>query len=310
MVSVGSNFVRMKPEKSVFIQYILGVIFIASGITKLLSIDDFQIFIYSLNIVNLNLSLTLTRIIIGIELSIGLLYIVRIYQKPVSYITLALMIIFTTFACYLELSNSSEDCHCFGTIIQFSNTATILKNIVIIILVVNSIIYGKQKRLKYNAFIAACSLFIGFGASIAVRPPDLMFTKKTHTETDKYYYKPSLDKFIASNKLNDQKRIICFFSYKCKYCQLTAKRISIISEKTNNTDNILYVFWKADNDTVDFFKETKTRAFESKNMDVIEFLKLTNGTMPLIILYNNGIVENAYRYKDMDESQIIRFLQK
>ena len=44
--------------------------------------------------------------------------------------------------------------------------------------------------------------------------------------------------------------------------------------------------------------------------DVIEFLKLTNGTMPLIILYNNGGVQKTFRYKNMDEYQIINFLQK
>lgn len=308
IVLIGSNIVRMKTEKNVLIQYLLGVIFIASGIAKLLSIDDFQVFIYSLNIVNLNLSLTLTRIIIAVELSIGLLYLVRIYHKTVSYVTLVLMVFFTLFAFYLEKSNISEDCHCFGTIIQFSNTTTILKNIVIIMLVVYSIIFGKQKVLKYNKFIVVCSIIIGFGASIAVRPPDSIFSNKTHS--DEYYNKPELDKFVASNKFNDRKLVICFFSYKCKYCQLAAKKISIISEKTNYPQNILYVFWKADNDTIDFFKETKTHTFSSINMNVIEFLKLTNGTMPLIVMYNNGVVENAYRYKDINESQIIRFLQE
>lgn len=308
IVSIGSNTVSMKPGKSVFIQYILGIVFIASGITKLLSIDDFQVFIYSLNIVNLNLSLALTRIIITIEISIGLLYLVRIYQKPVSYATLALMIIFTAFAFYLEISNSSDDCHCFGTIIQFSNTATILKNIIIIMLVVYSLKHGKQKKFKHDLLIVACSLFIGFGSTIVVRPPDLTFATKNRT--DEYYHKPDFEKFIEANKLNDQKLIICFFSYKCKYCQLAAKKISIISEKANNTNNVLYVFWKTDNDTVDFFKETRTHIFNSINMNVIEFLKLTNGTMPLVVLYNNGVVEHAYRYKDMDESRIIRFLQE
>ena len=301
----------MKLETNIFIQYLLGIVFIASGITKLLSIDDFQIFIYSLNIINLDLSMILTRIIIGVELSIGLLYLIRIYPKSVSYVTLCLMIIFTILTVYIEISGSTEDCHCFGNVIKFSNTTTILKNIIIIIMVVYSLIYCKRKKFKYNIFILVCSLFLGFGASLVVHPPDLMFAKEIHT--DNYYYKPSLDKFIANNKLTNKKLIICFLSSKCKYCQLTAKRISIISEKinkTNKTNNILYVFWKTDNDTVDFFKETKTHTFNSQNMDVIEFLKLTNGTMPLIILYNKGAVEKAFRYKNFDEFQTIKFLQK
>ncbi len=298
----------MKFEKNIFIQYLLGVVFIASGITKLMSFDEFQIFIYSLNIVNLNFSLALSRIIIAIELSLGLLYFVRIFKKPVSYITLALMIIFTVFAFYLEFSNKSDDCHCFGTIIQFSNTATILKNFVIIILVIYSLVYGRQKKNKYDLLIVACTLFVAFGATIVVRPPDLTFATKSPTE--EYFHKPSFDKFVTDNNLNDQKRVICFFSFKCKYCQFAAKKMSIIAERANNTHNILYVFWETDNNIDDFFKETKTHSFETKDLNVIEFLKLTNGKMPLIILYNNGVIEHAYRYKDMDESQIIRFLQE
>lgn len=297
----------MGQAKNILVQYLLGIVFIASGITKLVSIDDFQVFIYSLNVVNLNLSLILTRIIIGIELSIGLLYVVGIYKKPISYITLALMVAFTLFALYLEWSNLSDDCHCFGTVIRFSNKMTILKNVVIILLVLYALIYGKPQKLKYNKLIVVLSLFCGFGASLIVRPPNLIFTKEA---PDSYYHKPSLDKFIEENSLMDHKRIICFFTYTCKHCQIAAKKMSIISEKTNNRDSILYVFWKAGSDAIDFFEETNTHTFNVQTMDVMEFLTLTNGTMPLIILYNNGVVESAFRSTDMDEDQIIRFLEK
>ncbi|HLP05350.1 MAG TPA: DoxX family protein [Paludibacter sp.] len=298
----------MKVGKNRFVQYLLAVVFVTSGITKLLFIDDFQVFIYSLNILNLNLSMILTGVLIGVELSIGLLFLAGIYPKIVSYATLGLMVAFTIFILYLETSGSTQDCHCFGNIVKFSNTATILKNIVIILMVVYSLLHSKQKKTKYNMPILLCCLLVGFGATIIVRPPDLFFTKEIHTSN--YYFKPSLDKFIANNKLTKQKRLICFLSPKCKYCQLTAKRISIISGKTKNTHDILYVFWKTDNDTVDFFKETQTRRFDSQDMNVIEFLKLTNGTMPLTILYNNGAIEKAFRYKDFDEAEVIRFLKE
>ncbi len=298
----------MKVERNIIVQYLLGVVFITSGVTKLLSFDEFQVFIYSLNIINLNLSLILTRIIIGIELSIGLLYLFRIYPKLVSYATLILMFFFTIFAIYLELKSYTDDCHCFGSFIQISNTTTILKNIIIIFFVVYSLIYSTQKKYKQKNLIVICSLILGFGSTIVVRLPDLMLSKEIHPET--YYYKPSFDKFIEKNELTDKKLIICFLSSKCKYCKLTAKRISVISEKTNNTDDILYVFWKKDNDTIDFFNETKTRRFNFLTINVIEFLKITNGTMPLTIIYNNRKVENAFRYKDFNESQTIKFLQK
>lgn len=298
----------MKVLKYIILQYILGVIFIASGITKLFSIDDFHVFVYSFQILNLNYSMILTRVLIGLELSIGLLFLFRIYSKSLSRLTFDLMTVFTIFSLYLFLSNSKEDCHCFGTFIQLSVPATILKNLIIILLVAFSFKGNPEKQYKYKKIILFCCLFLGFGASLAVRPPDFLYAKSYSSGS--YYYKPALDKFTANNKLTDKKRMICFFSTGCKYCKLAAKKITVISEKTKNTGDILYVFWTANKSSTTFFNETNTIAFNHVDLNVIDFLKLTNGTMPLIVLYNKGVVENAYRYKDIDENQIIKFLNK
>ncbi len=216
------------------------------------------------------------------------------------------MVIFTFFSLYLQISGSSDDCHCFGTIIQLSNTTTILKNIIIISMIIYLLIHKQEKHYKFKKLLLCCSFILGFGTSLAVRPPDFIYS--THYSKDSFYYKPSLVKFIVDHKLTDKKQIICFFSTSCKYCKLAAKKISIISEKTKNTDDILYVFWSSNSKPRDFFKDTKTTAFNYVNLDVIEFLKLTNGTMPLIILYNKGIVEKVFRYREIDEYQIIQFL--
>lgn len=297
----------MKKRKYLIIQYLLGIIFIASGVTKLVSIDEFQVFIYSLKIFNLNSSMLFTHFIIGLELSLGLLFIFRIYTKSVLYISLGLMVLFTLFSLYLKLSDSADDCHCFGTIIQLSNTTTILKNILIIFMIGYLTMCSFEKQLKYKKLILSCCLIIGFGSSLAVRPPSILYSENLSPK--RYYYKPSLDKFIANNNLTDKRQIICFLSQECKYCKLAAKKITIIADKTKNRNEILFVFWPTNKKTIDFFKETSSYPFQYVNMDVIEFLKLTNGTMPLIIVYNKGVVENAFRYKDIDEYHLIDFLQ-
>jgi len=43
-------------------------------------------------------------------------------------------------------------------------------------------------------------------------------------------------------------------------------------------------------------------------MDVLTFIKLTNGEMPLIVLYNKGIIEKTFRYSDINENTIMNFL--
>lgn len=109
--------------------YLLAVIFITSSITKLISVDFFEQFLYGFKILNLNSAIILARIIIGAELSIGLLYLLRIYIKPVSYITLVLLFVFTVFIVFLEITKSNDDCYCFGTLIQLSNTVSIIKTL-------------------------------------------------------------------------------------------------------------------------------------------------------------------------------------
>lgn len=297
----------MKKFLNLSLPIVLGLTFLISAITKLASIDDFHVFIYGLNILDLNYSMIFTQAIIGVELSIGILFLSRTYLKTISYFAIGLTILFSIFIFYLEIINSTEDCHCFGTAIQLSNTASTLKNIAIILLAIFTLFNTDNKAYKHRKLIIISSLFLGFSIPVIVRPPDVLFVKNLSTSS--YYYKPAVEKFIYENKLQNRKVVICFFSTGCKYCKLAAKKISVISEKTAN-NNIFIALWNTKNDSEKFLNETGTSTFENTDIDVTNFLKLTNGTIPLIILYNDGIIEKAFRYKDIDEYKIINFLEK
>lgn len=297
----------MKKFLRISLPILLGLTFLISAITKLVSIDDFHVFIYSLNILDLNYSMIATQAIIGVELSIGILFLSRTYLKTISYFAIGLTILFSIFVLYLEIINSTEDCHCFGTAIQLSNTASILKNIAIVLMAIYTLFSTDNKLYKHRKLIVIGSLIIGFSVPVIVRPPDILFVKNYSTKN--YYYKPAVEKFISDNKLQNRKVVICFFSTGCKYCKLAAKKMSVIAEKTAN-NNIFLALWNTNNDSNKFIKDTKTTALETTDMDVASFLKLTNGTIPLIILYNNGVIEKSFRYKDIDEYQIINFLEK
>lgn len=298
----------MKKNLNILIQYLLSIIFIVSAVTKLLSIDEFQVFIYSLKIVNLNMSMLFTRTIIAVEFCIGLALFLRIYTKAISLISITLLIVFTLFAAYLELSGSSEDCHCFGSFLQISNTATIIKNLVIISLLLVILKKQNDNGFKLRRIILIGTLISGYGLTMIVHPPDIIMSDEL--SSDKYYNKITFEKFIADNSLQKEKKIICFFSPECKYCKLAAKKMSVLAAKANNSDKILYVFWTSTKKPADFFKETKSTTFNNTKLNVIEFLKLTNGSLPLIVMYNNKKIEKAYRYNEIDEKTVIEFLSK
>lgn len=286
--------------------FLLAAVFIASGVTKIISIDFFEQFLYSFGVLKLNHAIILARIIVGMEFTLGLLFALRIFTKPLSYITLALLTVFTAFIIYLEISKSSDDCYCFGTLIQLSNTVSIIKNIVLAALVVAVLKTQTESKLPYKKYLLSAAILLGFGLSFGVYFPDVaLFNVKREIN----YCQPCFNQVVTANKLTNKKLIICFFSTQCKYCQLAAHKVTVISNKANAKDKVLYFLWDNDHNAAKFFSETKTYPFNSIEMDIPHFLDLTGGIMPLIILYNKGKVEKTFRYKDLDEDVVLDFLQ-
>lgn len=286
--------------------WLAGAIFIVSAITKLISVEYFEQFIYSFGVVTLKQSILFTRILIAVELSLGLLFLIRLYLKWVCYISIAMLVAFTLFIVYLELFNKSGDCYCFGTVFQLSNTASIIKNVILILLTFLVLYLNNIPSLlsKFQHAQLGVIVFLSVGVSIAVNFPNEIKSGKGRAD----FCRPCLTRFIQNTKLQHQKKLICFFSTKCKYCQLSAKRISTMALKAHNTSQVLYVFWDNEHHPTSFFTKTESIHFRYLEMNVLEFLDLTKGVMPLIVLYDNGKVVRSYRYADMDEAAVLDFL--
>lgn len=298
----------MRKYVGLIVHYLVGFVFVFSAITKLIDFEEFQVFVYSLDLFNLNLSILVSQFIVGLEFSIGLLFLFKIYTRLVSLFSILLIAFFTVFVLYLKFSNLNTDCHCFGSAIQFSANATIVKNIVLLLAVFYIYFRGIELKTRFKPMLLCFALAIGFLSTILVHPPDFLYSFNYKTEN--YYSTSDLAKFAKKNRLTNQKKVLCFLSTECKYCKLAAKKMTIISKKSNNKKAVYFVFWSLKNNSNSFYKETNSYPFQFVNLNVIEFLKICNGTMPLIVLYNKGKVEKAFRYKDLDENQILKFLDE
>ena len=74
----------------------LGLFFIVSAILKLLSLDNFELYIYSFNLMNLTLCGLVARAIIACELLVGILLIIKVKYKFAWWLTLLMLIGFMT----------------------------------------------------------------------------------------------------------------------------------------------------------------------------------------------------------------------
>ncbi|MBR3914599.1 MAG: DoxX family protein [Bacteroidales bacterium] len=112
----------------------IGGMFVIAAILKLMSIDEFEIYIYSFNVLNFLLTSFVSRIIIAGEFILGLFLILKVNYKFTWNATMTVLILFTLFLIYVAISRNDTNCHCFGQLVELSPVESIIKNVIAMIL--------------------------------------------------------------------------------------------------------------------------------------------------------------------------------
>ncbi len=112
----------------------MGLMFLFSGGSKLFPIEAFEAVTVQQGVLTWDLVPYLSRILIGFELLLGLLFLFNIKLRRFTLPgALVILIAFTVYLVYLELSGAGGDnCGCFGEILPMSGIASIIKNLVFI----------------------------------------------------------------------------------------------------------------------------------------------------------------------------------
>ena len=295
-----------KARLKIIIRYFVGFVFIASAMLKLISIDTFEIYVYSFGFLELNYALIAARLVISLEIFLGVLLISGIYLKKTISFSIVLLVLFSGFILYLFFSNNEEHCHCFGDFIEMSHSITLLKNGLLIALLL-FIYKAEQLVIKNKKMIVSTSFILSLLFPFFFSPPHTFFKEKYSKNSS--YDEVVLQQFLDENKAySEGKQILCFFGTGCKYCKLATKKISVIANKLNNKDLVKIVFWGTEESVTEFYKETNSTVFEYSFLSPNKFLRITDGKMPLIILLENGVVKSKFGYGSIDETAIVDFI--
>lgn len=117
------------------LKVLLGLMFLFSAATKFISIETFELYLFSFHILPLTLCSILARLAIGVELLLGLWLISGRWHRWACYVTLLMLLFFTLFLGYVLLIGRSDSCNCFGELLPLTPAQSILKNALIIPLV-------------------------------------------------------------------------------------------------------------------------------------------------------------------------------
>lgn len=292
------------------IRLLLGAFFIGTAVLKLLSIDNFEVYIYSLGIFSYTWTTFFSRLLIFIELSIGISLVLKICFKQIWWLTMLIMIGFTLFLIYAAIFRNDSNCHCLGDILELNPTQSIFKNIIISALL---FVIRKEESYDYKPvvkkWVAASTILISLVVSFVLLPMDVIYNRiyseKENINTAAFYESLSDSTFVD---LRHGRYLINYALAGCKYCRLGAEKLTLMVDRHGIPhDRIKFIIGGSDEAISKFIENTNTSDYEHWKIPAQKFMAITYGKFPLYVFIEDGKVVKAGDFRVLDDEIIESF---
>ena len=292
----------------------IGVFFIVSAILKLLSLDHFELYIYSFNLFNLTLSGLAARSIIAAEVLVGILLITKVKYKPAWWLTLLMLIGFSLLLVYVILFRNDSNCHCMGELVEMKPSISLIKNFVgiaLLFLIRKEEDYAFRKRTR--VLVLAGTLLAAIVPPFVLFPIDNIYSAIFKSDKNNFN-EASFNALMADSTMQDVNLdkgnyIVGIVSSGCEFCRTSCLKMSEIT-KHNQLDStkIIYFIWGDSTSVKAFPAETKTEAFRYVKINPLMAIRVTN-TFPLYLFMKDGSVERTADLHQLTENSVILHLE-
>ena len=302
---------------------VVGGVFIIAAILKLISIDEFEIYIYSFNIFSFLLTTFVSRIIIIGEFVLGLFLILKINYRFVWKTSLIILILFTLFLTYAAIFRQDSNCHCFGELIELNPLESIVKNLILILLLLlsqRSAVSGQQSAVSGHRpkFLVLSSSFLVLIVVFIISPPDSIYKMiySTEKEVSSIDLHESFDEVVKIDFKEDEiafdsissfdvkeKQLIAVVSSGCKYCKLGLKKLSLMMKNGDiSPDDVDIFIWGSPDGIIYFRSETMTEDVDYWHIMPNNAIKVTYGRFPIFIMMENKNIIKIGDFRDLDDA--------
>lgn len=295
---------------------VVGGVFIIAAILKLISIDEFEIYIYSFNIFSFLLTTFVSRIIIIGEFILGLFLILKINYRFVWKTSLIILILFTLFLTYAAIFRQDSNCHCFGELIELNPLESIVKNLILILLLLLS--QRSAVSSQRPKFLVLSSSFLVLIVVFIISPPDSIYKMiySTEKEVSSIDLHESFDEVVKIDFKEDEiafdsissfdvkeKQLIAVVSSGCKYCKLGLKKLSLMMKNGDiSPDDVDIFIWGSPDGIIDFRSETMTEDVDYWHIMPNNAIKVTYGRFPIFIMMENKNIIKIGDFRDLDDA--------
>ncbi|MBO5957386.1 MAG: hypothetical protein J6Q39_07520 [Bacteroidales bacterium] len=301
----------------------VGSVFIIAAILKLISIDEFEIYIYSFDIFSFLLMTFVSRFIIIGEFVLGLFLILKINYKTTWRLAFISLILFTLFLVYVAIFRNDDNCHCFGELVELSPLESIVKNLILIALLLLSqkpkaksqqpTAKSQKPKAKSLVVLLSCCLVV-----FILTPPDSIYkmiysTEKEVSTIDLYesfdevlkidFTEEGVEFDTITNFKDGEKQLIAVVSAGCKYCKLGLKKLSLMMKNEDiSLDDVDVFIWGSPEGIIDFREETMTEDFGYWHIMPNKAIEVTYGRFPIFIMIKEKDIIKVGDFRDLDDA--------
>ncbi len=269
-----------------FFRYFIGIVFIVSAVSKLLTIGAFEISVIEQGITSDRLTAGyLSRLLIGFELFLGVMFFFRAGLRRLTIpLTLLTLTGFTIYLTYFAIFRSEmEDCGCFGELVKMTPVESILKNLLLI--AVTIFVYLKSETAEIRKTLAGILLAGCISALYLfypVQPASAgLFSRYT-------YFK---DAGVVD--LNTGERLVVVFNVDCDHCQQTAFEMGRLYSEHPELPNLYCLIMGDPKEINAFFEKARVR-FPYRRISEEEFFSLIGKEPPRIYRLKDGQIKDAW----------------
>lgn len=276
----------------VLLRVLLAALFMVSALAKLVAIDDFELYVFSYGFLPLTLTYIVTRLCIAAEFLLGLFIAVGWWRRWVNLAAMAMLLLFSMFLCYAALIGRTDSCQCMGRLANMPPAVSLLKNAVLIVLV---LLYMWLTKKTEGGGVATKRWVWWTAAGMTVAVLVAVFTISVPDswmfgDEEMLYDRELLRETVEERHLDEGHKVVAFVTPGCPYCRMSREKISSIAKRHDiDTTDIVYL--------------------EPSDIGREQFLGITYGSRPLIILLADGEPQATYHYRNISERQFAAFLK-
>ena len=289
---------------------LLGLVFIVSAVLKLLDMDQFELYVYSYHFFSLNFSFIVARLAIILEMVLGIGLISHTLHKLYWWGSMAMLVGYTLLLWYAMRLGRTDSCHCFGEFLQFDPKQSLVKNGVLLVLLL-SIYKMESLKTPFRWLILCLAVMASAIGVFVVSPPDNLTTNADPEQNlQMELFDEMLDDApLDSLNLTEGKQVVCFFSTGCEYCQMAARKLSLMQQFNGFPEgSITYLFMGDEEGIERFYEQSASARYRDVLYPDARMLKAVNGNLPVIVFLEDGEVVREYGFRNMDEAEIKAFM--